>query len=158
MDVTSDWFWEGNVVEAICRFLEQEGWMVVGKADTHSKERGVDIHAIHGGRTLLIEAKGYPSNNYRDPRRVSEVKPTNPTSQAQKWYSHALLKVMRLQNEHPDAVVALGFPDFPSYRKLFEETRYGLVKLGVAMLMVREDGTMETWGFNSKGWDVRERP
>ena len=45
MDVTADWYWEGNVVEAIARFLAQDGWTIVGKADTHSKERGVDIQA-----------------------------------------------------------------------------------------------------------------
>lgn len=101
MDVTADWFWEGNVVEAIARFLADEGWTIVGKADTHSKERGVDIQATRSGRTLLVEAKGYPAKTYRDPRRAGEIKPTNPTNQAQQWYSHALLKVMRLQNKHP---------------------------------------------------------
>lgn len=42
VDVTGDWFWEGNVVEAIARFLADEGWTIVGKADPHSKERGVE--------------------------------------------------------------------------------------------------------------------
>ncbi len=42
MDVTADWYWEGNVVEAIARFLAHDGWTVVAKADTHSKKRGVD--------------------------------------------------------------------------------------------------------------------
>jgi hypothetical protein len=55
MDVTADWFWEGNVVKAIARFLADEGWTIVGKADTHSKERGVDIHATRVGRTLVVE-------------------------------------------------------------------------------------------------------
>lgn len=150
MDITSDWFWEGNVVEAIARLLMRDGWTVVGKADTHSKQRGVDIHATRSGRTLLVEAKGYPSKSYRDPRRAGEVKPTNPTNQAQQWYSHALLKVMRLQTKHPDALVALGFPDFPRYRALFEETHGGLAKLGVAMLTVHADGKVKTWGFNGK--------
>lgn len=86
MDVTVDWFWEGNVVEAIAQFLSEEGWT--------TKERGVDIQAARAGRTLLVEAKGYPARTYRDPRRAGEVKPTNPTNQAQQWYSHALLKVM----------------------------------------------------------------
>ena len=86
VDVTTDWYWEGNVVEAIARFLLQDGWTIVGKADTHSKERGVDIQASRDGKTLLLEAKGYPSKNYRDPRRSGEVKPTNPTNQAQQWY------------------------------------------------------------------------
>jgi hypothetical protein len=31
--------------------------------------------------------------------------------------------------------VALGLPDFPRYRSLFEETRTGLAKLGVVLLM-----------------------
>ena len=150
MDVTADWYWEGNVVEAIACFLAQEGWTIISKADTHSKERGVDIQASKDGRALLLEAKGYPSKNYRDPRRAAEVKPTNPTNQAQQWYSHALLKVMRLQTKHPEAVVALGFPEFPRYRALFEETRGGLAKLGVAMLTARADGTVTTWGLHGQ--------
>src|SRR5437762_924499 len=97
MNAPADWFWEGNVVEAIVRHLIQEGWAIVSKADTYSKEAGVDIHATRNGATLLVEAKGYPSKQYRDPNRVGEVKPTNPTIQAQHWYSHALLKALRLQ-------------------------------------------------------------
>jgi hypothetical protein len=80
MDVTAAWYWEGNVVEAI---LERTRWAIVSKADTHSKERGVDIYASRDDRTLLVEAKGYPSKNYRDPRRAGEVKATSPTNQAQ---------------------------------------------------------------------------
>ncbi len=150
MDVTADWFWEGNVVEAIVRFLVQAGWTIEAKADTHSRERGVDIQASRDGRTLLVEAKGYPAKTYRDPRRAGEVKPTNLTNQAQQWYSHALLKVMRLQTKYPHALVALGFPDFPRYRALFKGTHGGLAKLGVAMLTVRADGHVDTWGLHGK--------
>jgi hypothetical protein len=150
VDVTADGYWEGNVVEAIAHFLALNGGTIVGKADTHSKERGVDIQATRHRETLLLEAKGYPSKNYRDPRRAGEVKPTNPTNQAQQWYSHALLKVMRLQTKHPDAVVALGLPEFPRYRALFEETRGGLARLGVALLSVRSDGTVTTWGLHGE--------
>jgi hypothetical protein len=71
-----------------------------------------------------------------------------PTNQAQQWYSHALLKVMRLQTKHPDAVVALGFPDFPRYRTLFQETQRGLSKLELAMLTVHADRTVTTWGLH----------
>jgi hypothetical protein len=148
VDVTEEWYWEGNVVESIAQFLAQNGWMIISKADTRSKERGIDIQASKDGRTLLVEAKGYPSKCFRDPRRAEEVKPTNPINQAQQWYSHALLKVMRLQTKHPEAAVALGFPDFPRYRALFEETQCGLAKLGLAMLTVRVDGTVATWGLN----------
>jgi hypothetical protein len=145
--VTIDWYWEGNVVDALSKHLLTQGWDIVSKADTRSKARGVDIHARRNGADLLVEAKGYPSKIYRDERRAAETKPTNPTNQAQQWYSHALLKVMRLQTRHPDAIVSLGLPDFPRYRALFEETRIGLGKLGVALLIVTEAGNVETWGM-----------
>jgi hypothetical protein len=148
MDVTTDWFWEGNVVEALALHLIDKGWLIESKADTHSKERGVDIQATRKGLILLVEAKGYPSKEYRDPRRASETKRTNPSNQAQQWYSHALLKALRLQSKYPAAKVALAFPDFPRYRSLFEETRIGFGKLGLALLMVKENGDVEEWGLN----------
>ena len=147
MDVTADWYWEGNVVAALARYLESDGWSIVSLADTHSKAQGVDLHAAKNGCVLLVEAKGFPSTHYRDPRRAGEAKPTNPINQAQQWYSHALLKVMRLQTKYPDAAVALAFPDFPRYRTLFEETRIGLQKLGVAYLTVAENGQVTVWGL-----------
>lgn len=67
MDVTTDWYWEGNVVDAVEHYLSGDGWEIVNKANTHSKERGVDLYATKSGTTLLVEAKGYPSKQYRDP-------------------------------------------------------------------------------------------
>jgi Holliday junction resolvase-like predicted endonuclease len=147
MDVTTDWYWEGNVVDVVERYLSDRGWEIVNKANTHSKERGVDLHATKAGITLLVEAKGYPSKQYRDPGRAGEQKPTNPTNQAQHWFSHAVLKAMRLQTKHIDALVALAFPDFPRYRTLHQETRSGLEKLGVALLLVKETGDVDAWGI-----------
>src|SRR5262245_64586606 len=73
MEGTADWYWEGNVVEAIARHLERDGWSIVTKADTRTKERGIDIYAVRSGRVLLVEAKGYPSKSCRDPRRGGET-------------------------------------------------------------------------------------
>jgi len=123
----------------------------VQTADTHSKERGVDIKATKAGAVLLIEAKGYPSNKYRDPRRSAEPKPTNPTNQAQHWYSHALLKALRLQSKNPSAVVVIALPDFPRYRALFDETRGGLEKLGISVLAVSDAGDIQEWGVPCLG-------
>jgi len=148
VDVTTDWFWEGNVVNALAHSLAGKGWKIESQADTHSKERGVDLRASREGRILLVEAKGYPSTGYRDPRRADERKPTNPTNQAQQWYSHALLKVLRLQTVYPQAKVALAFPDFPRYETLFCETKLGLEKLGIAVLMVTSSGQVREWGLD----------
>lgn len=148
LDVTTDWFWEGNVVNALALSLAGKGWKIESQADTRSKERGVDLRASREGRILLVEAKGYPSTTYRDPLRADEKKPTNPTNQAQKWYSHALLKVLQLQTAYPQAKVALAFPDFPRYEALFRETKLGLEKLGVAVLMVNSSGQVREWGLD----------
>jgi hypothetical protein len=146
-DVTTDWFWEGNVVEFLSTYLSGAGWKIISKANTRSKERGVDIHASKDDTDLLVEAKGYPSTSYRDPKRSGELKRTNPSLQAQQWYSHALLKALRLQTEYPNAIVALAFPDFPRYRTLFQETQIGLKKLGLVMLTVKRNGEVESWGL-----------
>jgi len=130
-------------------FLERNGWKIEAAADTASKQRGVDIHASKGEQCLLVEAKGYPSKAYRDPSRASEQKPTNPTNQAQHWYSHALLKAMRLQTKHPDATIAIALPDFPRYRTLFDETKSGLAKLGIGLITVDGGGDVRTWGFSA---------
>jgi hypothetical protein len=140
-----DWFWEGNIVDALIAHLSREGWTVVSKANTQAKERGIDIHARKDSTDLLVEAKGYPSKKYRDAARAAEVKPTNPTLQAQHWYSHAILKALRLQTHNPDAMIALAFPDFPRYRTLFDETRGALEKLNVGFFFVRQDGSVDKW-------------
>jgi hypothetical protein len=148
MDVTTDWFWEGNVVDALSRSLASKGWNIESCADTRSKQRGVDLRASRQGTLLLVEVKGYPSKSYRDANRSHEQKPTNPTNQAQQWYSHALLKVLRLQTAYPEARVALAFPDFLRYRALFGETKLGLAKLGLAVLFVDAEGQVSEWGLN----------
>jgi hypothetical protein len=84
-DATAAWYWEGNVVDALAHYLKSCGWNVLSKADTQLRERGVDLRANNGDRLLLVEAKGFPSKIYRDPRRIGEQKPTNPNSQAQQW-------------------------------------------------------------------------
>ena len=95
---------------------------------------------------VLGEVKGYPSASYRDPHRVNERKLTNPTNQAEKWFSHTLLKVLRLQTAHPQAKVAIAYPELPRYRVLFDETKLG-PKLGLAILMVDSSGRLSTWRF-----------
>ncbi len=147
VDTPSDWFWEGHVVDAVERHLLETGWQILNKADTASRQQGVDLHAERHGVQLLVEAKGYPSKGYRDPVRAHETKPTTQTNQAQHWFSHALLKAMRLQTKYPTSKVALAFPDFPRYRTLLRETEGGLRKLGIAVLFTFESGGVEAIGI-----------
>jgi hypothetical protein len=145
MDVRKDWYWEGNVVKMIVRFLSAENWEIVSMADAFLKQRGPDIHPRKGRKKLLVEAKGYPATFYSDPKRVGEKKKTKPRPQARLWYSHALLKAVELQSRNPGTVIVLGVPDFPRYRCIFEETQDALEKLGIGFLAVTKAGGVEVW-------------
>jgi len=146
-DATKEWFWEGNVTDAVAKYLGEQGWRVLSQADTRTKERGLDLHASRDNQEIMVEVKGYPSRSYRDPNRADRQKPTNPVSQAQQWYSHAMLKAMRLQSIHDSAVIVVAFPDFPRYRTLFKETERALRRLGVAVFFVSETGRVEVIGL-----------
>jgi hypothetical protein len=54
---------------------------------------------------------------------------------------------LRLQTKYPNTIVAIGFPDFPRYRALFDERRGGLEKLGVVFITVGDNGDVQTWGL-----------
>lgn len=142
VNVPTDWFWEGHVVAMLVVFLVGDGWTIIRCADTASREQGPDIHAERSGETLFVEVKGYPSKHYRDARRAGEKKRTIPSLQAQHWFSHAVLKGMRLQNEFPEATVALGLPEFPRYQGLAREIGDSLATLGLTILFVNEAGAV----------------
>ena len=50
----------------------------------------------------------------------------------------------------PEAIVALGLPEFPRYRTLSEETQVCLAKLGVALLTVGANGGISSWGLDER--------
>lgn len=137
---TDDWFWEGNVQETLVKHLGMEGWTIISQADAGQRERGFDVVADRAGRRLIVEVKGYPSKNYRDPRRSAEIKPTNPTLQAKHWFSDALLKAIRTRVAHTDADVAMCFPIAPRYASLLSETRPMLEAMKITVFMVSELG------------------
>jgi hypothetical protein len=74
---------QSNVVKAVKNYLRGTGWEILSRTNTYTKERGVDLYASKDSVNSLVEAKGYPSASYRDPKRAGERKPTNSTSQAQ---------------------------------------------------------------------------
>ena len=143
MAAPSDWFWEGSVVDRLELFLIDAGWSVLSKADTASKQQGIDLHVRRDEREMLIEAKGYPSSSYRDPNRSHEAKRTNPTVQAQHWYAHAVFKALRLKGTKPGTTVALALPHFPRYRALFDEIHGSLRQLGIVSFFVHESGAVD---------------
>ncbi len=144
--MSTDWFWEGNVVERLEEHFTNLGWVTFSKANTASREAGIDLHVQRDGVDLLIEAKGYPSINYQRGPNQGMLKRTNPSTQARHWYSEALLCAMLRQHEHPNAIVAIAFPEFPVFTNLVERTMESLNKLSLRVLFLSETGTLKVIG------------
>ncbi|GIG63257.1 hypothetical protein Lfu02_76290 [Longispora fulva] len=145
--VASEWPWEGSVQGLFAVFLRQHGWTVTSMADTASKARGVDLLGHKGPRHLGAEVKGWPSDDYADPRRVAEVKRTRPSTQAGHWFSQAMFKAIMLLDTHPGHESLMVLPDFPRYRDLAVRTRTGRELTMIHVVLVDREGQIatETW-------------
>jgi hypothetical protein len=143
-DVKGAWNWEGNVQRAIADFLDTQDWTDITVMDTEGQERGVDIEAHKGDRTLLVEVKGYPSTVYAAGPKAGLAKPTDPALQARHWFSHAALTAMQLRR--PNAEVAIGLPRARRYESLIDVTRDSLWTLGIGVVLVDEDGAV-SWAI-----------
>ena len=141
--VMADWYWEGNVVAALARALAADGWTIRRMADTGRREQGVDLVAVSGRRTLMVEVKGYPTTTYARGPKAGQRKPTLPVSQARQWFSHALLECLLLRSRYPDAEVAMAFPQMETYLRLIERVRSSLVRLGFGVYVIASDGTAQ---------------
>lgn len=142
--VSDDWFWEGNVQEALAAHLRAEGWSVDQLADTASRARGIDVIARKDGRTLAIEVKGYPSTTYARGAQQGTPKRTNPTNQAPKWFSQAFFKAITTTDGSGSPEVAIAFPDYPRFRSLVANSEWALRRLGIGVYLVREGGEVVT--------------
>jgi len=138
--VAEDWFWEGNIVVTLATHLCADGWQVESTADTASGEAGPDIRATRDGKTLILEAKGYPSTVYARGKNKGQPKRTKPATQARHWYAEALFAAILRQSSLPSAQVAIAFPSFPVYKALISRTRDALSKLQISVFVVSKSG------------------
>jgi Holliday junction resolvase-like predicted endonuclease len=141
--MTTEWYWEGNIVKAVVTHLEKEGWIIKKTANTITRESGVDIEAQKGDALLLIEVKGYPSKVYQRGAGQGKPKRTNPSTQARHWYSEVLFCAILRQAENPNATTAIALPDFAVFINLVNRTRHALEKLGIRVYLVEEDGLVK---------------
>lgn len=134
---------EAAVVDAVVRYLSVNGWAIRMVADAAKRERGDDIRAERDGVTLVVEAKGYPSRVYADPRRAHEQKPTHPSLQARHWLSNALLTALHVLGTRPGTGVAIALPASARYEALIAALEKPLRRLGVGVLVVQSGGAVE---------------
>jgi hypothetical protein len=136
-----DWFWEGNVVATLARYLERQGWRVTATA---AGEQDLSLVARQDDRELLVEVKGYPSAPLARGPRAGQPKPTRMSTKARQWYADALLGVMLKRHARTDADIAIALPAHRTYRSLIEQTANSLQTLGVRVFLVYPNGDVET--------------
>jgi hypothetical protein len=113
-DDNHEWFWEGNVQEAVVRFLKQQNYTIASTANTSTKERGKDIVAYQGESPLWITVKGYPKGTAR----------TRPSLQAGHWFKQAIFDIIKYRIENSEAELGLALPDYPRYRNMVEQIKW----------------------------------
>lgn len=137
-----DWYWEGNVQNNIRAHFESKGY-IVETADTKAKTRGPDMLAQKQGSNILIEVKGYPSDKYVSVSNKGQIKRTSQTLQAKHWFGDAIFTLMRRNRKYASYILALGFPDFPRYRKLLFDVSESLESINFRVYLVSESGLVE---------------
>lgn len=142
-DRPTDWYWEGNVQDTLAAYLSWQGWSLVQMSNTLRREHGVDLLLERDERRLAIEVKGYPSRTYSRGPNQGLIKPSSPDTQARHWFSHALLSAMSYYSE-ASGDIAIGLPDFQTYRGLLSKTIPALIALGIGVYVVSENGEVET--------------
>lgn len=135
-----EWHTEEHTQSLLVACLKSEGWTIVRTANTATREHGVDVIAERQGERVGIEVKGFPSRFYVAGPKKGLAKPTSPVEQAKKWFSHALVPTMRLRTREPETRSVMCFPDFPVYRRLYEDTASSLRAANIEVWFVSEVG------------------
>lgn len=148
--MSDEWYWEGNVVKTVCKYLQQEDYEIQQVANTETRERGVDIKAKKGEETLIVEVKGYPSMFYQRGKQKGLPKPTKPNTQAKNYFSGILLSAILQHAQNPTATIAIALPDFPVYLSLLDKTSFALKKLGITVFIVSKSGSIEIFKQNRR--------
>jgi hypothetical protein len=142
-DTPTDWYWEGHVQSLVVSHLAKTGWSIRRVADTESSEHGHDIAADRDGERLLIEVKGYPTSTYaRGDRQGSTRTLGSLGAQARTYFSNALLSGCIMRAKNADARVVLAFPAKETFTTLARRTGPVLLKAGIEVWLVEEDGTV----------------
>lgn len=124
------WYWEGNVQDRIVEYLESEGWKILSRADTSTREAGKDIVATKNGEELWVSVKGYPERSVN--------------TQARHWFSQALFDVVLYKDQNPDVWLAIGLPaGFVTYQNLIPRVSWLRKNLPFNVITATEHGEVE---------------
>jgi len=111
--VNQPWYWEGTVQARLISWLQDNGYKIIGTADTKSRSKGVDIKAKDSqGGTLWISVKGYS-------------KTKSQHTQARHYFASAVFDMIMYRNESDTVNLAIGLPaGFATYENLVKKVAW----------------------------------
>ena len=122
---------EDAVVAAVCRMLEDQGYVIVARA--LATEHGHDVVAVKDGKKLFVEAKGAGSSKEGSARYGSEFN----RNQVFDHVAKAVLKAMRVVTAG-DGRAAVALPDNADHRREIDQIRGALHTAGIGVFLVSE--------------------
>jgi hypothetical protein len=142
-EAPQDWDWEGNLVRVIGDWHEQRDWSTTARAETALREHGIDLVLERAGRRRLVEVKGWPGATKRTgPNKGIAVRSRH--AMGRNYLGDLVLSVMVLRAENVADQVALAVPSHRTFTTLLDKIRASLAKLDIGVIVVRENGTIES--------------
>lgn len=133
VEANRPWHWKDNVLARVADFLAAQGYCLYPAIDASPKQRGADIAAARNGETLWVTVKGYPEGSSKN----------TVTAQGRRWFSSAMLDVVRYRTERPDVAIAVGLPDgFSVYLELATEVAWLTNTVPFRFFWVEESGNV----------------
>ena len=126
---------ENDVVEAVARHLEEQGWQITDTS--YTDQRGYDVLARRDGIGLAVEAKGGTSSK---PGTKRYGKPFTP-NQKFDHVAKALYTAARVFSAGQHRA-AIALPSDAEHRQLVDDIVSALAALGVGVFLVAGDLTV----------------
>lgn len=124
--------YEDQVVDAVCRYLEAQGWRIETRA--HAHQHGDDIVAVRETQRLVVEAKGAGSSK-EGTRRYGQ---SFNRGQVKTHIGVAVLRALGVASDRR-ALSAVAFPADPNHRDVAGRILPALAAAGVGVFWVNDD-------------------
>lgn len=126
---------ENEVITAVSLFLEEKGFIIESKANTH--QQGHDIIALNDeGLRLYVEAKGATSSKHTSNRFGKAFS----RSQVKTHVGVALIKVFQTKTKHPNDKACIALPQNEVHEQLVREIAPSVKAADIALFFVNENG------------------
>jgi hypothetical protein len=136
-----NWYDEEEVVKVLRIYLTEKGYKIRPKWGKQGPDIEAEIEAEGKRKTLIVEAKGYPTTYYARGEKSGQSKPTQPQTQARHWVADAIFSItLRMADDKSENThFALAFPQFKIYLDFMQRLKEVIrQKLNITVFTINE--------------------